>query len=122
MAIVIQVPSNYADIDPNRTVPAEGDHNAIIHQVLIESGLTVRVRYKITDGTDRSMRVDQLYNLDNDIGLRQFKQLNQTMGIHPVEGAIDIEPLVGRELIVTVAHREYENKTYANIVSHAARP
>ena len=121
MSTMVQVPSHYDAVDPNQSLPSEGRHAAVVRQAVTETPALVRVRYQLADGIEKGMLVDQVYNLDNAYGLRQFKQLMLALGLTPADGAIDVEPAVGRQVFVTVVHREHDGVTYANVAAHEAR-
>ncbi|MBI5090904.1 MAG: hypothetical protein HZB26_00505 [Candidatus Hydrogenedentes bacterium] len=121
MPKLVRVPNFYDQIDPDKTLPSEGEHVVVVQSATPDGDAAVRVRYEIIEGQDRRMTVDQNYNLDHPNGLRLFKQLaTSVLGVQPHDGMMDVESLVGKTLRVTVAHRTVEgNKVYSNIVEHA---
>ena len=121
MSRLVQLPSNYEEVNPNQLLPSEGRHPAVVRQATAEAPTEVHIRYQLVDGVDRGMLVDQMYRLDNGYGLRSFKQLILALGVQPDHGAIDIDLMVGRQLTVMVVHREHDGVTYANVSAHEAR-
>ena len=78
MTNLIKVPHNYDQIDPNRSLPSEGEHAVKVADVTSESEVRARVQFQITEGEDAGMYVDQNYNTDHPYGVRAFKQLMET--------------------------------------------
>ena len=120
MTNLMKVPDNYDEIDSEQSIPDEGDHVAKVRKATQESEDIASMQFHIMHGKDAGMCVLQRYNTNHPFGLRLYKQLMQTLGIEPDNGCIDLDKALGRELVVTIAHREKDGKTYANVVEHLA--
>ena len=120
MTARIKVPGQYHRIDAdNLGLASEGPKCVKVTQVEVSAENQADVKFQILDGDEKGCVLPRSYQLDNHYGIHMFKQFVESLGIAPdAEDEVDLDAAVGRELIVTVAHRVHNGTTYANVVAH----
>ena len=116
------IPVDFTGVEAtNGTGPvAEGDHRCVIDSAKETKASTgtpgVEVALRIVGGDfDGRFVWDRIWFTDKAMGIARWKL--QAAGLPIPEGQFMLEPsnLVGRPVIVTVKHEEYEGKTHARV-------
>ena len=119
MPTIVKVPEGLGNLDAERLNPSEGDHNVKPTHVNNETAGCPIVRFQVIEGPDKGLALSQRYNFGYERGRTAFKGLLDAFGIRPDgNGDVDLDVVLGKELVVTIAHRTRGGKTYANVVEH----
>jgi hypothetical protein len=118
MSTYIDLPENYDDIDPNQAIPSVGDKRGKVVGAEQGEGRSAKFKFQITEGTDQGLYVFQNYDLDHPRGKQLFRNLMLALHIERDGLRMEIEQAIGKEVVLTLAHRQSNGTTFVNVVDH----
>ena len=98
-----------------------GHYDVVVDEIEHHDNERVDVQFVILDeGRFQGRRLFRNYVMSTAPGLRLLKELTEAIGVEPDGVKLDLAPCKRRVLKVRVKNRDYDGKTYANVVEHIA--